>query len=138
MLVVVYVDDIFLGGTKNGLVTRYVAEVSNKFGLRIDETGGTFLGICLQESSVSMKLSHSTLIVRILSSFGIDDYNPTTLPISHGTTLGVKNERKELEDARPFRKIVGCLMHLCNTTGPDLAYTVRHLSCFMHSLSPQQ
>lgn len=67
----------------------------------------------------------------------ISDCNKSRTPLLLGTYLNnVKtdiggNDEKSFPTTH-FQQLVGCLLHLCNTTLPDIAYAAGYLSRLMH------
>ena len=56
----------------------------------------------------------------MLSKFGMDECNPTKIPMDPGTKLH-EDKQGQRVDASEYRSVVGCLRYLLHTR-PDLAF----------------
>lgn len=138
VVLIVYVDDIQMASNSAKVLTEFVRKLSERFPTHV-ETVNKFLGITLKESNDCIKIHHASLIEKMLRFFKMEDCNPTSVPLPLGTDLSTSMEDKKCDSDttyhKPFSQLVGCLLHLSNTTRPDIAYTAGYLARFMHTPS---
>ena len=141
ILLVVYVDDMKITGDDCGPINEVIDKISAQFAVRRVDSSSKFLGMAIEQSSATIKIHHKPLINRMLLFFLMEDCYSSRVPIHPGTDISISSfsregENTERMDGTPYRQLVGCLLHLTNTTRPDIAYTSNYLSCFMHDPSP--
>lgn len=141
--ILVYVDDILMLAKRNAVLKKVARLIAAKLEVRIEERVSKFLGMIIEKDPIrkTVKIHSSTLIQQMLERFGMKDSRPVKTPLSEGTALSVSmgpcNEgEKSLMERTPYRQLVGCILHLANTTRPDIAFAASYLSRFMSEPGP--
>lgn len=133
VLVVVYVDDLLVTGNSDAGIEHIISELKSAFTIRTCTDMGKFLGISIMKDAFGLKLHHKGMIERMLTFFNMVDCNPSSTPMPVGTNLFSEvNAMDFCESEKPFQQLLGALMHLSNTTRPDISYAVSYLSRSMH------
>jgi len=129
LLVVVYVDDLFITGTDERSISGFKREMASKFEMSDLGKLTYYLGIevCQQEQGIT--LSQHRYAMKILEDAGMKDCNLMHIPMESGLQLS-KSHHEEGIDATGYRKKVGCLRYLIHTR-PDLSFCVGVLSRYM-------
>ena len=169
-LLVVYVDDMKITGNNQSSIDEVIDQLSAQFAVRRLDSSSKFFGMAIEKSPAATKIHHEPLINRMLLFFSMEDCYSTRVPLHPGADLSISGVRREGEstktmdgtpyrqlvgcllhlanttrpdiayastmDGTPYRQLVGCLLHLANTTRPDIAYASNYLSRFMHDPSP--
>jgi len=76
-----------------------------------------------------LTLKQSGYAKKVLSRFGMEDCNPTKVPMDPGTKLH-EDKKGQRVDATKYRRIIGCLRYLIHTR-PNLAFSVGVASRYM-------
>ena len=74
----------------------------------------------------------------MLHKFGMNSCKAVTTPLPEGISLSISqgpvDEGEQIVMNRtPYRELVGCLLHLSNTTRPYIAFAAGYLSRFMQN-----
>ena len=141
--ILVYVDDVLLLAKVNALIEQVAIKFQNRFEIRIERNVTKFLGMIIEQDKVHgvIKLHSRTMIDQMLDKFGMDSGRALSNPLAEGISLSVSmgpvdEQEKILMERTPYRPLVGCLLHLANTTRPDIAYAAGYLSRFMQNPRP--
>ena len=136
--ILVYVDDILLLGRIMSALKNVAQKIAEKFQVRIEESVTKFLGIIIEQDSArkTVKIHSCTLIDQMIDKFGMAYCKPVKTPLPEGIALSmamkpVDEEAKLIMQKTPYRQLVGCILHLANTTRPDIAFAAGYLSRFM-------
>ena len=136
--ILVYVDDILMLARSMAILTRIAQIIADRFEVRIKESVSRFLGIIIEQDSAkkTVKIHSCSLIDRMIERFVMIDCKPAKNSLLEGIVLSVnmksvdEGEKSALERT-PYRQLVGCILHLTNTTRPDIAFAAGYLSRFM-------
>ena len=116
--------------------------ITNRFETRVEGQPSKFLGIGIEiDSNVGEIRLHSTrMINHLLQTFGLSNARPASTPLPPGTVL-YKGTKAQLEpdvdmSNIPYRQLVGSLLHIANTTRPDIMFATTILSRFLDSPGP--
>lgn len=88
-----------------------------------------YLGIEVEQHEDFVTLKQSGYAKKVLVKFGMEDCNPTKIPMNLGTKLH-EDKKGQRIDAFEYRSVVGCLRYLLHTR-PDLAFSVGIASRYM-------
>lgn len=90
----------------------------------------SFLGINIDRREGEICLNQRAYLEKMLSRFSMDQSNPTTTPME--TTPIPESDKQLLEDDKPYRELVGCIMYVMLTTRPDLSFAINFFSRYQH------
>ncbi|XP_042374409.1 uncharacterized mitochondrial protein AtMg00810-like [Zingiber officinale] len=133
LIVLVYVDDIIIIGSTQGLITSLIDFLNKHFTVKDLGQLHYFLGIEVHHSDMGLHLSQTKYITNLLKKTGMFDSKPSDTPMSSTVSLSLC-DGVPLEDASDYRNIVGALQY-CTLTRPDLSFAVNKVCQFMHSLT---
>lgn len=135
MYLLVYVDDLLLVSNNTQLIDRIKQLLMSVFDARDLGEAVTFLGINIlrDRGSRTIKLIQQRHTFDVISTFGLLDAKPLSVPLSSSIKLS-KEEGFPLDSsASQYSQMVGSLNYLATCTRPDISYSVgalsRYLSC---------
>ncbi|KAL9300604.1 putative RNA-directed DNA polymerase [Arabidopsis thaliana] len=129
----IYVDDILVTGSDNGLIQQTLMALANRFSVKDHEELSYFLGIEAKRVSSGLHLSQRRYILDLLARHNMLHAKPIATPMATTPKLTL-NSGTKLPDATEYRRVVGSLQYLAFTR-PDISYAVNRLSQFMHTPS---
>lgn len=127
LVVVIYVDDIFVFG--NSVVEKQKLKTALLKKFKVKDLGAArhVLGMRLRRGKDVIYLDQEQFIVNVLSDFNMTDAKPVTTPME----VGIKLERAVNSNCTlPYQSLIGCLNYLSVNTRPDIAHAVSVLSQF--------
>jgi hypothetical protein len=133
-MIVVYVDDILLGGDKM-TVQRITKQLREKFKMTQNEPD-YFLGMRIERhANGDILLTQDAYVKRLLENFNMAKTRTVSSPasptrLSKNDCPATELERAEMNDV-PYRQAVGALMYLAIHTRPDIAFAVNQASRFL-------
>jgi hypothetical protein len=89
-----------------------------------------YLGIQIKFGPMGIELSQIAYIDSILSQFGLQDCNPTILPIDQSTTLNQSNPEDVFKDIKTYQSMIRLIMYLVPDPRPDLTFAISFLAHF--------
>lgn len=127
LIVVIYVDDLFIFGNcdqeKQYLKTRLL----EKFKVKDLGAARHVLGMRLRRDKGVIYLDQQQFISDIMTNFDMTDAKPVSTPME----VGMKLERSTDSHCNlPYQSLIGCLNYLACNTRPDIAHAVSVLSQF--------
>jgi hypothetical protein len=125
----VYVDDLIVTGGEPKEIAVFKKQMTSEFDMSDLGKLSFYLGIEVEQQTDCMTIKQTGYAKKVLSRFGMENCNPTKVPISPGTVLHDDKEGRPV-DATEYRRVVGCLRYLLHTR-PDLAFSVGMASRFM-------
>ncbi|KAG7570487.1 Integrase catalytic core [Arabidopsis thaliana x Arabidopsis arenosa] len=128
--VLVYVDDIIVTGNNTSMVTKVLASFAERFSIKDPTDLHFFLGIEVTRTAKGMHLMQRRYVTDLLTRHNMLDAKPVTTPLPTAPKLTLTSG-DPLEDASPYRSLVGSLQYLAFTR-PDISYAVNRLSQFIH------
>ncbi|KAK2973562.1 hypothetical protein RJ640_003132 [Escallonia rubra] len=128
--ILIYVDDILLTGNDLQEIERLKKFLLKRF--RIKDLGDLkyFLGIEFSRSKKGIFMSQRKYALDILQDSGLLGVRPDKFPMEQNLKL-TPTDGILLSDQTKYRRLVGRLIYL-TVTRPDIVYSVRTLSQFMH------
>jgi hypothetical protein len=128
----VYLDDLIVTGSDSKEVTKFKAEMKQKFKLSRLGLLSFYLGIEVKQGSGAITLSQSAYARKIiLSAAGMQGCNPCHVHMEPRFKLS-KASSAPTADATAYKSIVGSLRYLLHTR-PNIAFSVGYVSRFMES-----
>eukprot|EP00253_Pinus_taeda_P014672 PITA_14672 len=130
LILVLYVDDLFLTGT-NPLIHQCKRELASEFEMKDLGLMHYFLGLKLWQKSGEIFLSQGKYIVKLLERFGmVDCKSVTTLMELNFKKLCGSPVGPDFGNSSEYCQLVGALMFLVNSCS-DIFFAVNTLSQFM-------
>jgi hypothetical protein len=130
LILVLYIDDLFLTGSKS-LIVKCKRALASEFEMKELGMMHYFLGLEVWQRTDDILLIRGKHTVEILKKFRMTDYKPMATPMV--MNLKKLNETSsDLGEIDPhlYRQLIGSLMYLVNTR-PDICYVVSVLNQFM-------
>ncbi|KIJ23037.1 hypothetical protein M422DRAFT_196412 [Sphaerobolus stellatus SS14] len=138
-----YTDDVFGASSTEKGAKKAVEELERCYELKDAGSTGQILGIKVERDMEkgTLRLSQRAFMEEMLQEFGLKDCVPKYTPLPVGLDLteadGPDNEEdRAFMEKVPFRKALGKLQWLANTTRPDLAQPVNRVSRFQSNPGP--
>lgn len=131
MIIVVYVDDMFLSSNNANWMTKIKRDLAKEF--QITDLGeiNHCLGMDFIRDKQGLCISQKPYIENLLDRFGMRDSKTVLKPLDPSTKLTKPEEISNEEmDLYPYRELIGSLMYLAIGTRPDIAFAVNFLSQF--------
>jgi hypothetical protein len=131
VIIGIFVDDCFVAA-EDAEIRLVTSQLMEKFKMHDLGMLSFALGIKVDQTRDSIKLSQVAYIDKCLQKFGMSDAKiaSTPLPEKH---LADKSISSPFENINQYQQLVGCLIYLSNSTRPDIAYSVGHLARNMQS-----
>ena len=134
-LLSIYVDDILITGD----ATETISEIVDKLKLEynVQDLGDVYhlLGMIVERDRIkkTTKIHQASYIRKMLGDFDISDVHSSRLPVPSSMYSDIA-EAAFNDDRRTsnfdYPAAIGCLIHLSNTTRPDISNAVRALSAY--------
>jgi len=130
VFVAIYVDDIIVTGNDIAAITSLKTCLDDQFKIKDLGELNFFLGMEILKVSHGLVMSQKKFATELIKEFDCDDLSPVSCPLP--ASLKPSSPVVLLDDATPYRKLVGKLNYLTNTR-PDIAFAVQYLSQFLQS-----
>ncbi|CAH9101134.1 unnamed protein product [Cuscuta europaea] len=127
--ILVYVDDLILGGNSMKEINAVKVFLNNKFTIKDLGELKYILGIEIARSDKGINLCQRKYTLDILNEYGYQNCKPYTTPMDCKIKFS-KTEGIPLDDPKTYRTLIGKLIYL-TVTRPDIAYSVQVLSQFL-------
>ena len=125
-VVVVYVDDIILGGRSTAKLNVVKEELSGK--LRMKDLGPIhhFLGIKIIQDQLAgvTWIGQPSYIEKILRRFDMHNSKSVSSPVNPDVKLVACENPNDVCNQQVYQAVVGSLLYLSTKTRPDIAYAV--------------
>jgi hypothetical protein len=92
LIVQVYVDDIFFGGSSNSLVARFAEDMSREFEMSMMGELQFFLGLQIKQSKEGTFVHHAKYTKDIVWNFKMEDSKAMAMPLSTTIALDAGEE----------------------------------------------
>jgi hypothetical protein len=130
LILVLYVDDLFLTGSES-LIVECKCALTSEFKMKDLGMMHYFLGLEVWQRIDEIFLCQGKYTVDILKRFSMIDYKSMPTSMVMNLKKMNKDSSKSCEiDPHIYRQLIGSLMYLVNTK-PDICYAVSVLSHFM-------
>jgi hypothetical protein len=122
LLVQIYVDDIFFGGSSHALVSRFSDLMSREFEMSMMGELNFFLRLQIKQTQDGTFVHQGKYTKDVLKKFDMGEGKPLLTPMSTSTTLDA-DENGEPVDKKEYRSMIGSLLYL-TATRPDIHFAV--------------
>jgi Reverse transcriptase (RNA-dependent DNA polymerase)/Integrase core domain len=136
LVIAVYVDDIMMIGRHRLIIQEFKSQLSKKFHIKDLGEATDYLGIEIvrDRAAGTLKIHQTKYCRSLLKKYGMDECNPSRIPIHDSTKLTVDDQDKEIldeEGIHRYQSIIGSLTYAMQGTRADLAYAVSLCSRFL-------
>jgi hypothetical protein len=130
-VILVYVDDLVLGGTDADEITHIKALLDTKFSIKDLGILKYFLGFEVARTQAGISLCQRKYTLDLITDAGLLGAKPCSTPMQPQLQLH-KASGELISNPTTYRRIIGRLLYLTHTR-PNIAYTVSKLSQFLDS-----
>jgi hypothetical protein len=129
-IVIVYVDDILIGGTDEQ-VTEVSKNLRRQFNMTENDVGH-FLGIRVERNKDgTILLTQDAYVDKLLTTFDMQECATRNTPAGEILKAGTPQpEGEEQEEIPEYRRLLGALQYLSITTRPDITFAVNQAARF--------
>ncbi|CAI7877185.1 unnamed protein product [Closterium sp. NIES-53] len=133
--VIVYVDALVFATTDTEALALVKAELQKRHTCTDVGELRIYLGLQItrERPRRTITLTQSHMVHKVLQHFRFQYSSPQPTPLSTGHSLSAPPSAESVELSGLYPELVGCLMYLMTCTGPDLAYPLSLLACYMVS-----
>jgi hypothetical protein len=132
LIVHVYVDNIFFGGSSNSLVARFARDMSREFEMSMMGELQFFLGLQIKQSKDGTFVHQAKYTKDIVQKFKMEDAKAMATPMSTTTALDADEEGEHV-DQKEYQSMIGSLLYLA-ATRPNIQLSVCLCARFQASL----
>jgi hypothetical protein len=134
--IAIYVDDFFIFTADIKTAENFCDDLAKTFKLKKLGIAERILGMQLKYTPDSIHMHQEKYIEEVLKKFNMSDCKPVSTPIvtGHNSTEDESSPREDLSN-NLYMQVIGALLHISNSTRPDITYTVSILAAKMQSPS---
>jgi hypothetical protein len=129
IVILVYVDDLVLGGIDMAEINRVKTMLNDKFSIKDLGALKYFLGFEVARSKEGINLCQRKYTLDLLEDAGLLGSKPCNTPMQPHLQLH-KSSGHPLSNPTPYRRLIGRLLYLTHSR-PEIAYAVSKLSQFL-------
>ncbi|KAK3241427.1 hypothetical protein CYMTET_48814 [Cymbomonas tetramitiformis] len=133
VIILAYVDDYLVATNDKSWYDTFVTAFHTQYACKDLGVLDLVMGIGVRWVDDTTYLSQSGYISQMISTYGLDDAKPTTLPMSPGTALSLADGK---DVSLPYRALLGQLRWVARCSRPDIMAAVSVLSRFCVTYGP--
>jgi hypothetical protein len=133
LMLYLHVDDSAIAGHHECDIDVFAQKLDKQFPCTRQGNLRHFLGMEIHRdrSRRTLWITQSVYTERILHTFGMQDANPLSAPLSPSSRLEKGSAAEHAAAAHlPYRELIGSLQYLATMTRPDIAFAVSKLGSF--------
>jgi hypothetical protein len=137
LIIVLYVDDLVIAGSKRATVDKFKRDISARFKMKDLGALQWVLGmqVIRDRARRTLELKQTAYIDLMLARFGMQDAKYVKTP-AEGELRRLLAEHGVGPD-HEYMQLVGSLLYAANATRPDIAYAVHSLSRHMQAVGEE-
>lgn len=137
IVLILYVDDILVASPNLALVKEVKRRFVEEFEMSDVGEVKNFLGMKVERDieERTLKISQRGFLENLLRRFNMQDCKPISTPME--CRLRLERGKPGEQTDKPYRELVGCLMHVGFTSRPDLCMTANYFSQFQRCRTEQ-
>ena len=128
-----HVDDSAIAGHREQDIDTFAARLDAQFPCTKHGNLRHFLGMEIErdQSRRTVWITQSAYTERVLRTFGMQDANPLSTPLSPSTRLEKGSDVDHAAASHlPYRELIGSLQYLATMTRPDIAFAVSKVGSY--------
>ena len=126
-----WVDDVIIASNSPKIEALRQTLENKGFAITTFEELEWYLGLSIRRhKDGSITIDQSAYIDQMLSTFNMKDSHSCTTPIAPGDMLPEKVDSPLLDEATPYRSLIGALSHLARFTRPDILFATFYFARF--------
>jgi len=138
-IIVIHVDDMLAASSSEPEAQRFQTKLEATWQISALGKAKLVVGIALHRDRMSktIMLSQTTLIDKIVATYGQSDPKPASTPMAHSAQLLKPEPHNTLNESKceclahiPYQSLVGSLMYVARGSRPDIMFAVSKLSRF--------
>jgi len=129
IIVAIYVDDLYIFCKNVETAEAFCDKLAESFKLKKLGIATNILGMQIEYTSEHIIMHQEKYIVEMLEKFKMSDCKSVSTPILSGSESGSKSDLT----THLYMQVIGSLLHLSNSTRPDIAYAISILAAKMQS-----
>ncbi|KAK3233736.1 hypothetical protein CYMTET_55980 [Cymbomonas tetramitiformis] len=133
VIILAYVDEYLVATNDKSWYDTFVSSFHAQYACKDLGVLDLVMGIGVRWGSDTAYLCQSGYITQIISTYGLDDAKPASLPMSPGTALAPADGK----GAMPYRALLGQLQWVARCSRPDIMAAVSVLSRFCTTYGPE-
>ncbi|KAK3273516.1 hypothetical protein CYMTET_18248 [Cymbomonas tetramitiformis] len=133
VIILAYVDDYLVATNDKSWYDTFVTTFHAQYACKDLGVLDLVMGIGVRWGSDTAYLSQSGYISQMISTYGVDEAKPASLPMSPGTALTPADGKGSM----PYRALLGQLQWVARCSRPDIMAAVSVLSRFCATYGPQ-
>ncbi|KAK3288036.1 hypothetical protein CYMTET_4491 [Cymbomonas tetramitiformis] len=133
VIILAYVDDCLVATNDKSWYDTFVASFHAQYACKDLGVLDLVMGIGVRWGSDTAYLSQSGYISQIISTYGLDDAKPASLPMSPGTALTPADGKGPM----PYRALLGQLQWVARCSRPGIMAAISVLSRFCATYGPE-
>lgn len=132
VIIVVYVDDIIFGGSKDEMCKDFANQMQIEFDMSMIGELSYFLSLQVNQLKNGIFISQIKYVKEILKTFTMEDCKPVSTPMKTSCKL-TKDDMSPSVDQTMYMSMIGSLLYLI-ATKPDILQVVCMVAWFQASL----
>jgi hypothetical protein len=141
IIVPVHVDDMIPTGKPAQALYDFEDALGNTFDIKRLGPVDWFSGILIKREKDTISLSQMAYATDLTRKFGMENSNPTLVPLQHGLDLYAMSQQYDksqpFHDSTEVRAFVGSYAWLADCTRPDLMFTRGHFARLQAACPPE-
>jgi len=129
-IIALYADDLIIVTTTEAEMNDIKTSLRHNFKLTDMGSLHFCLGVNVEQSTNTIKLSQKQYIQKLLKRYELDDANPVCTPMDLNVRLVADDGFSKPADKIRYQSLVGSLLYVAIATRPDISQAVRAVSKF--------
>ena len=128
----IYVDDCLIASSHLDGVLWAEKSISDKFAITLLGEPSDLLGLQINRDTSGISVSQQLYVEKLLSTYEMTDWRTVNTP-QCGASSTTNDEPLDKDLIQKYPSLVGSLMHLSNSTRPDISQAVNTLARYSKS-----
>lgn len=126
VVIVLYVDDPLLTGKFQNTMAKIQADITGGYSVTVGSRQSKFFVMVIEDVECGMFVQNCSIVQHLPCHCTVNSYELCDTPLPSGFP-SVLHTGPAYTDAKSQKRLIGFLMYLTNTTGPDIASATHYL-----------